>query len=328
MMKTISFVIPCYRSERTVAVVIEDIIRKMAERPEYNYEIVAVNDCSPDRVIDVLMALAEKDEQIKVIDLAGNVGKHTAVLVGYRYATGDYVVSLDDDGQCPVDYLWELIRPLEEGHDMAMAKYAHKTESGFKRFGSRVNHKVSQILLDKPKDLQFTNFIARQKYICKAMAKYKNIFPYLEGLSLRITRDIVLVPMEEMPRLYGKSNFTFSKSLALWMNGFTAFSIKPLRIGTLIGAITAMLGFLYGVFTIIRKIVVPNISVGYSSLLVAILFCSGLIMLMLGLAGEYIGRIYLSVNRYPQYVVKQARNVADLGDEPLYTYEESAVSIR
>ena len=328
MMKTISFIIPCYQSEHTVAIVIDDILRKMAERPEYNYEIVAVNDCSPDRVIDVLLSLAEKDEQIKVIDLAGNVGKHTAVLVGYRYATGDYMVSLDDDGQCPIDCLWELIRPLEEGHDMAMAKYARKNESGLKRMGSRINHRVSQILLEKPRDLQFTNFIARQKYICKAMAKYKNIFPYLEGLSLRITRDIVLVPMEEMPRISGKSSFTFAKSLALWMNGFTAFSVKPLRIGTLIGAITAMLGFLYGVITIIRKIVIRNISVGYSSLLVAILFCSGLIMLMLGLAGEYIGRIYLSVNRYPQYVVKQARNVPEAGEEPLYSYDESSVSIR
>ncbi len=310
-MKKISFVIPCYRSEKTVSSVIDEVIAKVAERPDMDYEIITVNDCSPDNVIRVLKDLASSNPKIKVVDLAGNVGKHTAVLVGYRFAEGDYVVSLDDDGQCPVESLWELLAPLEEGHDMAMAQYEKKKEAGVKRFGSAVNHKVSQILLDKPEDLRFTNFIARQNYICKAMAKYRNIFPYLEGLSLRITRDIVLVPMQERPRMYGKSNFTFKRSLSLWMNGFTAFSVKPLRIATFIGALTACAGFIFGIITIIRKLLLPSISVGYSSMMVAILFCSGMIMLMMGMAGEYIGRIYLSVNRYPQYVIKATCNLPE-----------------
>ena len=246
---------------------------------------------------------------MKVIDLAKNSGKHTAVLVGYKFAEGEFVVSLDDDGQCPIENLWDLIAPLEEGHDMAMAKYECKKEASYKKFGSVVNHRVSQILLDKPGELRFTNFIARQKYICKAMSEYNNIFPYLEGLSLRITRDIVLVPMQEKPRLHGKSNYTFRKSFALWMNGFTAFSVKPLRIASIIGSMVAVLGFIYGVITIIRKLIHPHIFIGYSSILVSILFCSGMIMLMLGLAGEYIGRIYLAVNQYPQYVIKKAINI-------------------
>ena len=308
-MKLISFIIPCYNSEKTVGSVIDGIREKVGERNEYDYEIIAINDGSPDGVINVLEDIAASDTKVKVIDLAKNSGKHTAVLVGYKFAEGEFVVSLDDDGQCPIENLWDLIAPLEEGHDMAMAKYECKKEASYKKFGSVVNHKVSQILMDKPGELRFTNFIARQKYICKAMSEYNNIFPYLEGLSLRITRDIVLVPMQEKPRLHGKSNYTFRKSFALWMNGFTAFSVKPLRIASIIGSMVAVLGFIYGVITIIRKLIHPHIFIGYSSILVSILFCSGMIMLMLGLAGEYIGRIYLAVNQYPQYVIKKAINI-------------------
>ena len=308
-MKKISFVIPCYNSQHTVETVLEEIATKMGERPEYDYEIVTVNDQSPDRVIDVLKRRAAGDSHIKVVDLVKNSGKHTAVLAGYHYASGDYVVSLDDDGQCPTDRLWDLIRPLEEGHDMAMAKYDTVNEKRSKQMGSMVNHLVSQALLDKPKDLRFTNFIARQHYITKAMAQYQNIFPYLEGLSLRVTDDVVLVPMTERSRLRGKSNFTFQKSLSLWLNGFTAFSVKPLRISSFIGALTALVGFVYGLIVILRKLLHPGISVGYSSMMVAILFCSGMIMLILGLAGEYIGRIYMSVNHYPQYVVRETVNL-------------------
>ena len=308
-LKLISFIIPCYNSEKTVGSVIDGIREKVGERNEYDYEIIAINDGSPDGVINVLEDIAASDTKVKVIDLAKNSGKHTAVLVGYKFAEGEFVVSLDDDGQCPIENLWDLIAPLEEGHDMAMAKYECKKEASSKKFGSVVNHRVSQILLDKPGELRFTNFIARQKYICKAMSEYNNIFPYLEGLSLRITRDIVLVPMQEKPRLHGKSNYTFRKSFALWMNGFTAFSVKPLRIASIIGSMVAVLGFIYGVITIIRKLIHPHIFIGYSSILVSILFCSGMIMLMLGLAGEYIGRIYLAVNQYPQYVIKKAINI-------------------
>ena len=215
-MKLISFVIPCYNSEKTVKTVIDGIRETvMQKKEEYDYEVVVVNDGSPDDVIRVLKSIAVSDEKVKVIDLAKNCGKHTAVLVGYKFAEGDYIVSIDDDGQCPIEYLWDLIAPLEEGHDMSMAKYEQKKEASYKKLGSILNHHVSKILLGKPKELRFTNFIARQKYICKAMAEYKNIFPYLEGLSLRITHDVVLVPMQENARLHGKSGYTLKKSIAL-----------------------------------------------------------------------------------------------------------------
>lgn len=308
-MLKISFVIPCYRSENTIEIVINDIIKKLQERPEYDYEIMAVNDCSPDGVLGVLRKLCMENSKIKVLDLAANVGKHTAVLAGYGQVEGDYVVSVDDDGQCPIEHLWDLIAPLEQGHDMAMAKYEKKKQSKFKNFGSYVNDKMSQAMLDKPAGLHFSNFIARKKFVCKAMAQYKKVFPYLEGLSLKTTRDIVLVPMEENERISGTSNYTLKKSLALWLNGFTAFSVKPLRIATIMGFLTALFGFVYGMITIIRKLLHPTISVGYSSLLVVILFCSGILMLLLGMVGEYVGRIYIAINEYSQYVIKEKINI-------------------
>ena len=308
-MKKISFVIPCYRSENTIRSVIAGIDKKVKERPEYDYEIITINDCSPDSTFSVLKELAKGNKKLKVINLACNVGKHAAILAGYKFVNGKYVVNLDDDGQCPMEELWSLLLPLEQGHDMSMARYSSKKQSMLKNLGSRVNNMVSQIMLEKPKDLVFTNFIARQLYICKAMAEYSNTFPYLEGLTLKITRDIVLVPMEEKERMGGVSGYTLKKSMQLLMNGLTAFSVKPLRMASVMGVCIAMSGFIYGMVTIIRKLLYPNIMVGYSSIIVAIMFCSGVIMMLLGIIGEYVGRIYISINRYSQYVIKETVNL-------------------
>lgn len=312
-MKRINFVIPCYRSEKTIESVISSIVKKMKERPEFDYEIIAVNDCSPDNTFCVLKELAKDNKKLKVINLTCNVGKHAAILAAYRFVNADYVINLDDDGQCPIEELWNLLLPIERGHDMSMARYLSKKQGFIKNLGSSINNMIAQVTLEKPKDLVFTNFIARQEYICKAMAEYANIFPYLEGLTLKITRDIVLVPMEEKERLEGVSGYTLRKSTQLLINGLTAFSVKPLRIALVIGVSTAMLGFIFGVITIIRKYLNPNIIVGYSSIIAAIMFCSGMIMMLLGIIGEYVGRIYISVNRYPQYVIKEILNMEEQG---------------
>lgn len=308
--KTISFVIPCYNSSRTIDGVLDEIISRMKEKEAvYDYEVVAVNDCSPDNVIEHLYARADENPRIKVVDLAANVGKHGAVLEAYRRVSGEYVVNVDDDGQIPLDRLWDLIEPLEQGHDMAMARYARKQEGGVKRFGSSLNHNMTRILLEKPDDLVFSNFIARQNYICKAMGEYANVFPYLEGLSLRTTRDIVMVPMEERARAAGRSNYTFKKSLALWSNGLTAFSVKPLRIGMILGLLLGAAGFIGIVLALILKIGFSVPVSGAAAAILALLVCTGLIMLQLGIAGEYIGRTYIAVNQYKQTVVKGTRNL-------------------
>jgi len=307
-LKTISFVIPCYGSENTIQPVVSEIIEVVSQRYEYDYEIIAVNDCSPDKVYDKLIVLARENEKIKVINFAKNMNRPGAVMAGLNYASGEYVAVMDDDGQCPMDRLWELVEPLEQGHDVSIAKYPERKQSAFKSFGTFVNKKMTEFIINRPKDMEFTNFMIMQSYIVKEIIKYKNPYPYFTGLILRTTSDIVNVKMEERERITGSTTFTFGKMMALWVNGLTAFSIKPLRISSLIGVLCAIIGFIFGIVTVIRKLVMTNISVGWSSTVAIMLFIGGLIMLMLGMIGEYIGRIYISINDSPQFVIKELIN--------------------
>ncbi len=310
--KKLSFVIPCYRSELMVMNVVEEIREKMTERQELGYEIVMINDQSPDNVWSVIKKAAEEDSAITVIDLAKNVGKHAALMAGYSVCTGDIIVNVDDDSQCPLNELWELLKPIfEEDYDISIAQYSEKKQSRLKNFGSWVNDFMLRKLLNKPKDLYISNFWAVKKYICDEMLRYKNPYPYVIGLYLRSTNRIANVPMEERDRESGTSGYTFRKSLTLWLDGFTAFSVKPLRFSTFMGFFFAGAGFIYAAVTVIRKLLRPEIMVGYSSLMAVLLFIGGMLMLMLGLIGEYLGRIYISINNSPQYVIREVYHKED-----------------
>ena len=308
--KKLSFIIPCYGSEKTVGIVIEEIDEIVSKNRKYDYEIIAVNDHSPDNVWNVLKEIAKTNNKVKLINLAKNMNRPGALMAGMSKVTGDYIILMDDDGQCPMENLWDLIKPLEEGHDVSIAKYPTYKQSIFKSFGTIVNRKMTEVIMGKPKDLSFTNFSALKRYIVDEIIKYKNPYPYMTGLLLRTTSDIVNVKMEERERITGSTNFTFKKMLSLWINGFTAFSIKPLRISTVIGFITAAIGFVYGIYIVIHKLFIhTNIAEGYSSTMAVMLFIGGIIMMMLGMIGEYIGRIYISINNSPQYVIKETVNI-------------------
>ena len=303
--KLISFIIPCYHSEGSVGLVIDEIRQVVSERPDFTYQIIAVNDCSPDNLLAVIRKEAECDPQVLAIDLAKNGGRHNALICGCHYADGDYIVFIDDDQQCPADRLWDLMDPLLNGDaDVAIAKYPHKTQSAFKNFGSKVNDTVANWLLGKDKDLKFSNFSVMKRFVKDEVIKYQNPYPYLSGLMLRATRNVVNVEMEERERTIGVGHYSFSKSFALWMNSFTAFSIKPLRIASSFGLLCSLFGVIMAFYTVIHKLLNPNVAIGYSSLMAALLLIGGMIMFMLGLIGEYIGRIYISLNNSPQFVVR------------------------
>lgn len=308
-MEKISFVIPCYRSADTVEAVITEIEQTLLHNQKYEYEIVAVNDESPDNVYGVLADLAKQKKYLKVIDLAKNQGKHAALMAGYGCVQGDIIVSIDDDGQCPLDHLWELLQPLENGYDIAIAKYPFKKQSGFKNFGSAINSYMAQKLIGKPKELAISNFSAMKRFVCQEIIRYRHAYPYVDGLILRTTTNICNVPMEERERMCGVTGYTFIKSLKLWLNGFTAFSVKPLRIASLLGVCCTGVGVLYGLYIVINKLLNPYTLAGYSSLMAILLFIGGMIMLMLGMIGEYVGRIYISINDSPQYVIRQTINL-------------------
>lgn len=301
----LSFIIPCYGSEKTVENVIEEIINKVAERAECLYEIIAVNDCSPDNVLKVLKELAQNNENIKVIDFAKNMGKHSALMAGFSYAKGDIIICVDDDFQCPVDKLWSLLEPIENGFDVSIARYGYKKESLFRNFGSFLNGEMAHILIEKPRDLQLSNFIALKRFVIKEILRYDNPYPYIDGLILRATGNIANVPMKDRERLDGVSGYTLRKLIKQILNGFTAFSVKPLRIATVTGILFSIFGFIYAIYIVVNKILNPYITMGWSSMMAALFIIGGIILFMLGMIGEYIGRIYISINNSPQYVIRE-----------------------
>lgn len=305
MNKLVSFVIPCYRSSQTIGRVVEEIDTTMKELAGYGYEIVLVNDASPDDTFEVIRTLCAGRRDICGVNLAKNFGQHAALMAGFRHARGDVVVCLDDDGQTPAGEVGKLLARLEEGYDVVYARYVHKQHSLFRNFGSRINDQMTRIMLGKPKELYISSYFVMKKFVAQELIRYENPFPYVIGLVLRTTKKIANVEVTHREREIGTSGYTLGKLLGLWFNGFTAFSIKPLRIATVIGVASACGGFLYGIYTIVKKFVNPAVPVGFSAMMAALVFFCGLILMMLGMIGEYIGRIYISMNNSPQYVIRE-----------------------
>lgn len=312
MRTLLSFVIPCYRSELTIEKVIDEIISTVSQRPdEYDYEIICVNDCSPDGVLSVLKSLAADNKKIKVINLAKNMGKHAAQMAAFSLVEGEYVVTVDDDCQCPVCDLWRFIEPLENDEcDFTTAKYEKKKESVLRIFGSHINSIMSYMLIGRPKGVRLENFSAMKMFIVREIIKYDKPYPYIDGLIYRATNKIKAVPATERNRGDNLgTGFSLKKCLSLWINGFTAFSVKPLRLSAFIGMALALIGFVCGIFIIIKKLLNPDIAAGYTSSMAMQLFIGGLILMVLGLIGEYVGRIYICLNNSPQYVIRDTINV-------------------
>lgn len=312
-MKTlVSFVIPCYRSEATLPGVIGEIKDTMERLKDYSYEIVLVNDCSPDGTFSVIRKLCQENDNIVGIDLARNFGQHSALMAGFHYVKGDVIVCLDDDGQTPADEVDRLLAGIDKGADVVYARYAKKHHSGFRNWGSHVNELMTRVMLGKPKELYLSSYFAAKRFVVNEMLRYEYAYPYVIGLVLRTTKNIVNVDVEHRDRQAGVSGYTIGKLLNLWFNGFTAFSVKPLRIATVTGAGCAFVGFAYGIYTIIKKIFInpPNLVTGFSALMSVLVFMGGMLMLMMGLVGEYMGRMYISMNNSPQFVIRECINAS------------------
>ena len=317
MKKMVSFVIPCYRSEATLPGVIEEIRETMEKLQDYAYEVVLVNDCSPDDTFACIRKLCREYDNITGIDLAKNFGQHSALMAGFHYVTGEIIVCLDDDGQTPADEVDKLLKGIEDGADVVYAKYQHKHHSGFRNWGSRVNELMTRVMLGKPKELFLSSYFAARRFVVEEMIRYEYAYPYVIGLVLRTTKNIINVEVEHRDRQAGTSGYTLGKLLNLWFNGFTAFSVKPLRIATVSGAGCAFVGFLYGIYTIIKKIFInpPGLVTGFSALMSVLVFMGGMLMLMMGLVGEYMGRMYISMNNSPQYVIREMTGERKKEDE-------------
>ena len=305
----LSLVIPCYRSAGTVESVVREIEQTIAQRiQEYDYEIILVNDGSPDNTAEVLAEICETHPHTVFVNLTRNFGQHAAVMAGFHQVSGDIVICLDDDGQTPADELFKLVDKMDEGYDLVYARYPQKKHNWFRNLGSKFNSWCNEIILQKPRDLFGSSYFACRRFLVDTAIEYKNPFPYIGGLLCQSTRKYANVDVAHRAREEGSSGYSLKKLLSLWSNGFTAFSVIPLRIATFCGLGFAIIGFITALLTSIRKLFHPAIPAGWSSVMAVLLIVGGIIMLMLGMLGEYIGRIYMSINNLPQYVVREIKD--------------------
>lgn len=303
----ISFVIPCYRSENTIEHVVDTIQTTVASREGFEAEIILVNDCSPDNTFDVIRKLTDKYSNVVGIDIAKNSGQQCAIMAGLKYSKGDLVAVSDDDGQTPIDTVFTFYDKMQaEGYDVVCAKYGERGKrSLFRRLGSWVNDAMVKFCLDKPDHINTSVYFLAKRFVVDEMVRYGNAYPYMAGLLLRTTHNIGNVDLVQQDRLAGSSGYNLKKLLNLWVNGLTTFSIKPLRTAVFGGGLMALIGFIIIVILIIEKIVNPDVSLGWTSIIATNVLVGGFIMIVLGVIGEYVGRIYLSLNQTPQYVVRQ-----------------------
>ncbi len=305
----LSFVIPCYRSQDTIGQVVAEVKATVEPRAaQYDYEIILVNDGSPDGTAAAITALCEKDPQLVFVNLSRNFGQHSALMAGFGQVRGDIVVCLDDDGQTPAQECFKLIDQVAEGYDIVFAQYAQRRQSLARNLGSRFNAACNHFFFGQPKGLTPNSYFACQRFVVDSALRYPNPFPYITGLLLQSVSTYLNVPVTHRARLKGESGYSLKKLISLWSNGVTAFSIKPLRLASYIGWFTAVFGFLFALVTILRKLLNPEMQAGWASTLAVMLVLGGVIIALMGIVGEYVGRIYLSINRSPQYVV---RNVID-----------------
>jgi glycosyltransferase involved in cell wall biosynthesis len=270
-------------------------------------EIVLVNDNSPDHSEAVCISLFKENPGIvRLYSLARNVGEHNAVMAGLNQVSGDYIAVMDDDFQDPISEVVKLLDYATRNDcDVTYAYYKKKQHSLFRNLGSWFNGKVANFMLDKPKNLYLSSFKVMNRFIVKEIIKYELPYPYIDGLILRTTDKIASISADHHERRAGRSGYTLRKLIRLWLNMFTNFSILPLRISFVIGVLTSTLGLVFAALTFIEKFSNPNMPVGYASVIIAVLIFAGIQLVSLGVIGEYVGRIFLSQSRKPQYTIRK-----------------------
>ncbi len=301
----VSIAIPCYKSEKTIGKVVEEIRSVFAKADGYDYQIVLVNDYPFDNTYSVIKKLCDEDERITGVNLSKNFGQAAAKMAAIPYTKGDVVVFMDDDGQHPADGIIPLANKVLEGYDVVYAYFKGKKHSLFKRVTSRINAKISELNGTRRKGVHVSSFYAISRFAADSYENYTSPFPSMMGYLNTIAGKVTDIQMPHRARMEGRSNYSLSKLLKLWLNGFTNFSIVPIRAISLLGCFIAVCGFILGAVMVIRKLITPSIAAGYTSTMAMILLLGGLILAALGLIGEYIGRIYMTVSHLQQYRVRE-----------------------
>ena len=309
----LSFVIPLYNSADTIGSLVREIA---ALDVPGGHEIILVNDGSRDGTSTVCQRLLEEVAiPVLLVEHARNYGEHNAVLTGWRHARGAYIVNLDDDGQNPPAEalrLWTKARTEEL--DVVFGDYDVKRHAAWRNWGSTLTNRLTDWALDKPRGLYLSSFRCVSAFAARSVAANNGPFPYLDGLLLQVTQRIGSLPVQHRSRQVGRSGYTLRKLLRLWLSTLVNFSVLPLRVATLLGLVLAAAGFLALAVVLYWWWRGTGPAFGWGSLMAALLVFSGVQMVMLGVMGEYLGRMFITVNQRPQALV---RDVLRGGGNPL-----------
>jgi undecaprenyl-phosphate 4-deoxy-4-formamido-L-arabinose transferase len=312
MMPSISVVIPVYCGVNTVQQVVEGVVRILAEAG-IAFEIILVDDGSPDETWSILHRIhQERPNVIKAIQLMRNFGQHNAIMCGLRHAKGDYIITMDDDGQHPPEEIPKLLRAIEQtGADVVYGVPRERSHAPWRNLGSWIVVTFYKLVFRT--HVTPSAFRVMRRQVVEAILSYDLNYTYIDGLLAWNTDRIAQIEVEHRPRKLGQSGYNFAKLFTLAMNLFTNFSLLPLQIVSATGFVVALAGLVLGLYYFVQKIV-GNIAVpGYASLIVAVLFLGGLQLLALGIIGEYLGRIHLNINKQPQYSIREVLMAAVAG---------------
>ena len=303
----ISIIIPVFNSENTIEILIDNIVEGLGKH--YEFEIILINDSSVDRSEEKCKKLVEKYSNVVLYSLSKNVGEHNAVMAGLNKCTGDYAAIMDDDLQHSTDSLLKLIQfgiKEKNNFDVVYTYYDKMKHNFFRNFGRKFNDLMANLVLDKPKFLYLSSFKLVNRFLITEIIKYKSPFAYIDGIILGITNRIGRVKVEHDKRVYGKSGYTIKKLLQVWSSMFTGFSVIPLRLSLGLGWILSVLGFVVALITLVERIVDNTVPSGYATMIIIVTIFSGVILIALGLLGEYVGRIFISLNKKPQFTIRNS----------------------
>lgn len=309
----LSIVVPVYRSEDCLEALVAAIDRALAPTGRA-YEVVLVNDFSPDSSWAVIESICARNANVVGVDLRKNFGQDNAIITGLRIARGKYVAVMDDDLQHHPDDLPALLARIEEGFDVVYAEFRAKKQKLWKNAGSWFNGRVAEWVINKPRDVYLSPYKIIRAEVARMICDYEGPDPYIDGLLFQVTARITQIPVDHHPRYAGRSTYTLWKSLRVWARLAVSFSAKPLRLVTWFGLLCAALGMMLAVAVVVYRLRWPEDftaeTVGWASLMVALLVVGGIQMMFFGVLGEYTGRTFLNVNRKPQSAIREVLNSA------------------